>query len=62
MGTTAKPTRDNRTITVDFQNETTYVQLLLIDMINVVFPPDYLSSKNVKPHKDAKQRFVPAAT
>jgi hypothetical protein len=28
MGTTAKPTRDNRTITVDFQNETTYFQLL----------------------------------
>src|SRR6185312_7083951 len=28
MGTAAKPTRDNRTITVDFQNETTYVQLL----------------------------------
>src|SRR5712671_4442768 len=28
MGTTAKPTRDNRTITVDFQNEATYFQLL----------------------------------
>jgi hypothetical protein len=28
MGTAAKPTRENRTITVDFQNETTYVQLL----------------------------------
>ena len=28
MGTAAKPTRVNRTITVDFQNETTYVQLL----------------------------------
>jgi hypothetical protein len=28
MGTAAKPTRDNRTITVDFQNETTYFQLL----------------------------------
>jgi hypothetical protein len=28
MGTAAKPTRDNRTITVDLQNETTYVQLL----------------------------------
>jgi hypothetical protein len=28
MGIAAKPTRDNRTITVDFQNETTYVQLL----------------------------------
>jgi hypothetical protein len=28
MGTAAKPTPENRTITVDFQNETTYVQLL----------------------------------
>jgi hypothetical protein len=28
MGTTAKPMRDNRTITVDFQNEATYFQLL----------------------------------
>ncbi len=28
MGTTAKPTRDNRTITGDFQNEATYFQLL----------------------------------
>jgi len=28
MGTTAKPTRDNRTITVDFKNEATYFQLL----------------------------------
>jgi len=28
MGTAARPTRENRTITVDFQNETTYVQLL----------------------------------
>jgi hypothetical protein len=28
MSTAAKPTRENRTITVDFQNETTYVQLL----------------------------------
>jgi hypothetical protein len=28
MGTAAKPTRDNRTITVDFHNETTYFQLL----------------------------------
>jgi hypothetical protein len=28
MGPAAKPTRENRTITVDFQNETTYVQLL----------------------------------
>jgi hypothetical protein len=28
MGTTAKSTRENRTITVDFQNETTYFQLL----------------------------------
>jgi hypothetical protein len=28
MGTAAKPTRENRTITVDFQNETTYFQLL----------------------------------
>ena len=28
MGTAAKPTRENRTITVDFQNDTTYVQLL----------------------------------
>jgi len=28
MGTAAKPTRDNRTITVDFQNETAYFQLL----------------------------------
>ena len=28
MGTAAKPTRENRTITVDFQNETTYVELL----------------------------------
>jgi hypothetical protein len=28
MGSAAKPTRDNRTITVDFQNETTYFQLL----------------------------------
>ena len=28
MGIAAKPTRENRTITVDFQNETTYCQLL----------------------------------
>src|SRR2546427_3270789 len=28
MGTAAKATRENRTITVDFQNETTYFQLL----------------------------------
>src|ERR687887_1919058 len=28
MGQEAKPTRENRTITVDFQNEATYVQLL----------------------------------
>ena len=28
MGIAAKPTRENRTITVDFQNEATYVQLL----------------------------------
>src|SRR5262245_51912361 len=28
MGIAAKPTRENRTITVDFQNETIYVQLL----------------------------------
>ena len=28
MRTTARQTRDNRTITVDFQTEATYVQLL----------------------------------
>src|SRR2546430_4522027 len=28
MGTAAKPTREHRTITVDFQNETSYFQLL----------------------------------
>jgi hypothetical protein len=28
MGTAAKRTRENRTITVDFQNEATYFQLL----------------------------------
>src|SRR5437879_12412427 len=28
MGTAAKATRENRTITVDFQNEATYLQLL----------------------------------
>jgi hypothetical protein len=28
MGTAAKPTRDNRTITIEFQNETTYCQRL----------------------------------
>ncbi len=28
MGTAARPTRENRTITIDFQNETTYFQLL----------------------------------
>src|SRR4030095_2833432 len=28
MGTTAKPTRENRTLTVDFHNETAYFQLL----------------------------------
>ena len=28
MRTIARPTRENRTITVDFQNEATYVQLL----------------------------------
>ena len=28
MGTAAKPTRENRTIIVDFQNETIYFQLL----------------------------------
>jgi hypothetical protein len=28
MGAAAKPTRENRTITVDFQNETTYFELL----------------------------------
>ena len=28
MGLVEQPTRENRTITVDFRNETTYVQLL----------------------------------
>ena len=28
MGTAAKPTRENRTITVDFRDEATYFQLL----------------------------------
>jgi hypothetical protein len=28
MGIAAKPTRENRTITIYFQNETTYFQLL----------------------------------
>jgi len=28
MGTAAKPIRENRTITVDFQSEATYFQLL----------------------------------
>jgi hypothetical protein len=28
MGTVAKPIRENRTITIDFQNEATYFQLL----------------------------------
>jgi hypothetical protein len=28
MGTAAKPTRENRTITIDFHDEATYVQLL----------------------------------
>src|SRR5262247_1835687 len=28
MGSASKPTRENRTITVDFQDETTYIQLL----------------------------------
>jgi hypothetical protein len=28
MGIAAKPTRENRTITINFQNETTYFQLL----------------------------------
>ena len=28
MGPTAKPTRQNRTITVDFHDESTYFQLL----------------------------------
>jgi hypothetical protein len=28
MGTAAKPTRDNRTITVDFRDEATYFHLL----------------------------------
>jgi hypothetical protein len=28
MGIVAQPTRENRTITVDFRNETTYIQLL----------------------------------
>jgi hypothetical protein len=28
MGTAAQPTRENRTITVDFRSEATYVQLL----------------------------------
>lgn len=28
MGKAARPTRENRTITVDFQDETTYFQLL----------------------------------
>ena len=28
MGTAAKPTRENRTITVDFHDESTYFQLL----------------------------------
>ena len=28
MGQTAKPKRENRTITVDFNDETTYFQLL----------------------------------
>ena len=28
MGQTAKPTRENRTITVDFHDESTYFQLM----------------------------------
>lgn len=28
MRTTARPTRENRTLTIDFQNEATYFQLL----------------------------------
>ena len=31
MASSSKPTRENRTITVDFQDETTYVQLLGAD-------------------------------
>ena len=38
MRTTARQTRDNRTITVDFQNEATYVQLLNDGRLRVKIP------------------------
>jgi hypothetical protein len=31
MGTAAKPTRENRTITVDFRSEATYFQLSCVE-------------------------------
>jgi len=44
MGTAAKPTRENRTITVDFQNETTYFQLLGDGKVFVEFVVAFLLS------------------
>ena len=50
MGTAAKPTRENRTITVDFQNETTYFQLLgdgkaFLELCDGVHPVPRLSTE-----------------
>ena len=44
MGTAAKPTRENRTITIDFQNETTYFQLLGNGKVFVEFVVAFLLS------------------
>jgi hypothetical protein len=62
MRTTARQTRDNRTITIDFQNEATYVQLLN-DGKAVVFqkwrwPFLHCPSKGIAVHKQTKDDVV----
>ena len=61
MGTAAKPTRENRTITVDFQNETTYLQLLgdgkaFVEFV-LAFPPVPWLSAHAQGH--LSRRRVP---
>ena len=64
MGTAAKPTRENRTITVDFQNETTYFQLLgdgkaFVECVLAFHPVPWLSAQA---QGDLSRRRVPDAS
>ena len=63
MRTTAHPTRENRTITVDFQNEATYCQLLgdgkAFLRVRVRLPPVHELSTETQ--GDLSRRRVPDA-